>query len=136
MISTQDTTNASQGHPQNQNDAIKIFSTYFQNYCEMNGIKANDGITSFPNFGSYSDIDELMKNPLFSQFLHRLVEFLQSEINEIYRNQAGLFQNLSVKRYYDATVDRILHAINDLIYINNRTEGISLKNQYFIRFYI
>ena len=65
-------------------------------------------------------------------FLLKLVEFIELEINKFQYNE-GIFTVLANKGYYDATVDRILQAFNDLIFINDNNQG---HNRNIYDFYI
>ena len=101
----------------NQNDALKLFSSHFQNY-----LKFEDIPESYPKFYYFKVITEtFLKNKIFPKFIKHFANFLQWELGNFSR-QTGLYQDLYTRGYYDCTIHRILNTFNHLITIYNHIE--------------
>lgn len=101
----------------NQNDALKFFSTYFQEHYNH---KSHLEYLELPKFKYFNDIKlRILLNRNFPLFIKHYVEFLNLEINNEKNNKPGLFRNLKSKGYFDTTLNRILLMWKDLVTINN-----------------
>ena len=98
----------------NQNDALKFFSTNFQEYYNKN---RSSEYLKFPKFKYFNDIKlKILQNRNFPIFIKHYVNL---EIANEKKNKPGLFSNLKMKGYFDSTLNRILMMWKDLVTINN-----------------
>ena len=113
----------------NQNDALKFFSTNFQEYYNKNGSSKS---LKFPKFKYFNDIKlKILQNRNFPIFIKHYVDFLNLEITNEKKNRPGLFSNLRMKGYFDSTLNRILLVWKDLVTINNHIGYCERCNWFF-----
>jgi len=119
----------------NQNDALKLFSSYFQDWCSEQFPKEN-----FPKFKFFKDItDTILKDQNFPIFMKNYTTFLNLEIVKSNNNSLGMFSDLKAKGYFENTLNRIILMWQHLIIINNHIDecdkchGFFNKNREILR---